>query len=291
MTDRSTSTAPGPDRLRARLSAPTARMRYASAALALSIAAAAGAAATAAPVTGDEAVALSAAADSGTQLELGSGLLDAADTAGTKRRSKRASRSDERREVPEAVGNRYTTVDLNVRTQPEADAKVVTVLAARTKVAITGERDDDWQQILLDGKARWVAPEYLAKKKPPAPAPAISSAPCDSGSAVEQGLNANAIAVHRAVCNRWPAITSYGGVRGGGGYHAQGRALDIMVRGSTGDEIAAWLRSNAAELGVMEIIWEQRIWTVQRASDGWRWMSDRGGDTANHYDHVHVSVY
>ena len=32
-------------------------------------------------------------------------------------------------------------------------------------------------------------------------------------------------------------------------------------------------------------------WTVQRADDGWRWMEDRGSTTANHYDHVHVTVY
>ena len=24
---------------------------------------------------------------------------------------------------------------------------------------------------------------------------------------------------------------------------------------------------------------------------GWTWMADRGGTTANHYDHIHVTVY
>ncbi|MEP7157788.1 MAG: SH3 domain-containing protein, partial [Chloroflexota bacterium] len=37
--------------------------------------------------------------------------------------------------------------------------------------------------------------------------------------------------------------------------------------------------------------WSQRIWSVQRSSEGWRPMADRGSTTANHYDHVHVSVY
>jgi hypothetical protein len=27
-----------------------------------------------------------------------------------------------------------------------------------------------------------------------------------------------------------------------------------------------------------------------RASEGWRYMEDRGSTTANHYDHVHVST-
>jgi hypothetical protein len=41
----------------------------------------------------------------------------------------------------------------------------------------------------------------------------------------------------------------------------------------------------------MEVIYHQQIWTVQRSSEGWRSMSDRGSPTANHMDHVHVSVY
>jgi hypothetical protein len=41
---------------------------------------------------------------------------------------------------------------------------------------------------------------------------------------------------------------------------------------------------------VTEVIWARRIWTVQRNSDGWRSMEDRGSATANHFDHVHVTV-
>ncbi len=268
------------------------RTRYVAAALCLSVAAAAGA--TAAPTSGTSAEVSATGASAEAVLTVDAAILDPLTVAATERRADRASRSEERREAPketpEVVGTRYTTVALKVRTKPDPEAKVVTVVDARAKVRITDQREGEWQQILVDDKARWVAREYLAKRKPPAPEPEISSAACASGSGVENGLNANAVAVHRAVCNRWPQITSYGGV-GGGGYHAQGRALDIMVRGSTGDEIATWLRRNAKELGVMEVIWSQRIWTVQRSSEGWRWMSDRGGDTANHYDHVHVSVY
>jgi hypothetical protein len=86
-------------------------------------------------------------------------------------------------------------------------------------------------------------------------------------------------------------VSSYGGLRGGGGNHGSGRALDIMVSGGTGDQVAAFVRANASALGVSEVIWSQRIWTVQRSGEGWRWMSDRGSATANHYDHVHVSTY
>jgi hypothetical protein len=33
------------------------------------------------------------------------------------------------------------------------------------------------------------------------------------------------------------------------------------------------------------VIWQQRI----NFGSGWQLMEDRGGVTANHYDHVHVS--
>jgi hypothetical protein len=64
-----------------------------------------------------------------------------------------------------------------------------------------------------------------------------------------------------------------------------------MVSGSTGWRVAKWVRANRKALGVSEIIYAQKIWTVQRGSEGWRSMSDRGNATANHFDHVHVSVY
>jgi hypothetical protein len=62
-----------------------------------------------------------------------------------------------------------------------------------------------------------------------------------------------------------------------------------MVSGAAGQQIATWARANAGALGITEVIYAQRIWTTQRAGDGWRGMSDRGSATANHYDHVHLS--
>ncbi|WP_226367493.1 hypothetical protein [Pseudonocardia sp. ICBG162] len=67
--------------------------------------------------------------------------------------------------------------------------------------------------------------------------------------------------------------------------HPTGHALDIMVRGQKGDRIADCALANADELGVKYVIWEQRM----NDGSGWSTMEDRGGDTANHYDHVHIS--
>ncbi|GAA1612912.1 hypothetical protein GCM10009733_006190 [Nonomuraea maheshkhaliensis] len=86
---------------------------------------------------------------------------------------------------------------------------------------------------------------------------------------------------------------------GGRGEHHLGRACDFMLSRGTkpspgnqalGDAIAAWFQANAARLGVSYVIWKQRIWSPARAGEGWRTMSDRGGVTDNHFDHVHVTV-
>lgn len=80
-----------------------------------------------------------------------------------------------------------------------------------------------------------------------------------------------------------------------GGDHPRGLALDFMTNDipdgkATGDRAAAYLQEHAAELGVKYIIWQQAIWSPERADEGWRPMEDRGSPTENHYDHVHLSL-
>lgn len=84
------------------------------------------------------------------------------------------------------------------------------------------------------------------------------------------------------------------------GEHPKGRACDYMLSSDgavpsddqvdRGHEIAEWARSNAERLGIMYVIYRQRIWDA-RSGGGWESMEDRGGATANHVDHVHVSVF
>lgn len=196
--------------------------------------------------------------------------------------------------APKAIGTRYATEALNVRSGAGKHFPVVDKLSAGDKVSITGRTSGDWAQILIDKKPAWVAGAFLSTKKPSvAVSGGISQAPCASGSAVEDGVQPDTIRVHRAVCALFPGVKSYGGLRGGGGFHAEGRALDIMIgtNSALGQQIADWVRAHAKELGVSEVIWAQHIWTVQRSSEGWRAMPDRGSATANHYDHVHVSTY
>ncbi|MGE3285787.1 MAG: hypothetical protein AB7J32_06745 [Pseudonocardia sp.] len=73
--------------------------------------------------------------------------------------------------------------------------------------------------------------------------------------------------------------------RGGPSDHPVGLAIDFMVNRATGDRLADCALANMKALGVKYVIWRQRINT----GSGWKPMEDRGGITANHYDHVHVS--
>ena len=115
-------------------------------------------------------------------------------------------------------------------------------------------------------------------------------APCPDGT-VENGLTSGAVYVYRSVCHAFPQITSYGGWDAHG-EHSSGKALDIMTSDvSLGNAIAEFLQAHASELHLYDILWRQHIWTPVRASEGWRLFADRGSATANHYDHVHVSVY
>jgi hypothetical protein len=194
---------------------------------------------------------------------------------------------------PKVTGTKYTTTDVNVWTIPLVGT-LLDVLPKGTQVSVTGKVDGIWSEIVRDGKSRWVKSQYLAATKPVAStAGTISQAACKSGSAVEEGLTPDAIRVHRAVCAKFPDIATYYGLRSGdsGSEHSTGHALDIMVSGAEGQEVADWLHANYKKLGISQLIWSQHIWTVQRSSEGWRYMEDRGSTTANHYDHVHVTVY
>lgn len=84
-------------------------------------------------------------------------------------------------------------------------------------------------------------------------------------------------------------IKSIGGVgnRPNESDHPGGKALDFMTR--SGGSLAAFAEANFKRLNIKYIIWNQHIWNPSRAGEGWRLMEDRGGDTENHKDHVHIS--
>lgn len=199
---------------------------------------------------------------------------------------------------PKPKGHKFSTADLNIRKTPAENADVVTTVDPATKLSVTGEVDDGYAEVIWKDEAYWVSADYLAREKPEEETAegggvtvgGFSSAPCANGSSIEGGITASAVTVLRAVCAEFPMITSYGGYRGDG-EHSDGRAIDIMVSGELGWQVADYLRANSGAFGLYDVIYSQRIWTAQRSSEGWRYMSDRGSTTANHYDHVHVKVF
>ena len=95
-------------------------------------------------------------------------------------------------------------------------------------------------------------------------------------------------------------ITSFSMYRAGdddgtGHGHNTGMSVDFMVPvgSAQGDQLADYLTKNMNELGVYYVIWKQRFYMPQfniyGPANTWNLMPDRGGVTANHYDHVHVS--
>lgn len=225
-------------------------------------------------------------------------LIQDADAAGSAERladrGLRVSRAAPRTRIvalPEPVGHRFATEPLKLRLEPSRKAKDAGVVDELSKLLITGEREGGYTQILLDEKLFWVSSEYLARKKPDVTASGVGDLPVgDCTAAPPSGVTAGAMAVYEAVCARFPMITTYGGWRGDG-EHSDGRAVDIMVSGDLGWQVAEYLLANAGTFGLYDIIYAQRIWTAERSSEGWRSMEDRGSATANHYDHVHVKVY
>lgn len=81
------------------------------------------------------------------------------------------------------------------------------------------------------------------------------------------------------------------GLRANESDHPKGLALDFMTGKDMvkGQALANFVQSNASAYGVSYVIWNQKIWSVARSGEGWRGQSDKGNDTQNHKDHVHVS--
>ena len=193
--------------------------------------------------------------------------------------------------LPKITGTRYATAALNIRSTYTDKYRLITEVPRGTELKITGVVKNGRMQIIFDKAVRWVTAKYLSKSAP-------SSIP-SSWRAVETGLKPNAIKVHRAMRARFPQITVYGGVRPSViPDHEQGRALDCMIPNyqsasgkAFGYEVAAWAKANARSLGINYVIWDQHIWNITRDSEGWRFMADRGSDSANHKNHIHITVF
>ena len=91
-------------------------------------------------------------------------------------------------------------------------------------------------------------------------------------------------------------ITNIGGYREGDPEdHGKGLAVDVMVptNSELGDQVAQYAIDNMDRAGISYILWKQQFYmpvnNIYGPANTWNQMPDRGGDTANHNDHVHIS--
>jgi len=198
--------------------------------------------------------------------------------------------------LPAVTGTRYAIADLTIRTTSGSDFEDLGDIPEGTKISITGVEQNERAQIIWDGAVRWVTAQYLSKSKPSSSGGSSGSGSGLSGST--KGLKPNALKVLAAVRTDWPQIKTFGGVRADAlPDHPSGRALDLMLPNyksaagkKLGHDMSRWLQKHHTELGINYIIYDQHIWNVQRDSEGWRPMASRGSDSANHKNHVHVTV-
>jgi hypothetical protein len=139
-------------------------------------------------------------------------------------------------------------------------------------------------------RARQQAPPPAAQAPKPQLQPKVrapqQSSDCGISTSGLGGVQPHVRAAAQFLGCRFGEPTMYGVAgRAGTSDHPSGRAVDFMVDPATGDRLAACALKNRAALGITYVIWQQRI----NFGSGWQLMEDRGGVTANHYDHVHVS--
>ncbi len=189
--------------------------------------------------------------------------------------------------LPATVGTRYALAALDIRNTSADSYTAITEVPRGTALQITGVIENGRAQIVYAGAVRWVTAMYLSATPPAA------SGDYSTGLS---GLQPRAQAVVADVRTRFTLISTIYGVRPDSiPDHPSGLAVDLMIpnyasNAAYGKQIAEYYRANAAKFGIQYIIFRQQIWNVARDSEGWRYMADRGSDTANHMDHVHITV-
>jgi hypothetical protein len=116
-----------------------------------------------------------------------------------------------------------------------------------------------------------------------------------AGVAPEEGLQVKTIWAARAISVMFPEITTIGGYRQDPlKWHPNGLAIDVMIpnHGSEegielGNQIAGLALANARRWGILHVIWRQGFYPGIGAPS---WTADYGNETANHFDHVHIST-
>ena len=198
-----------------------------------------------------------------------------------------------------------------------AEAPVVEVPAAETPAqpAVPETPNYGAPAVNVEVQNQEAAPEAPATPEAPAApqsAPVAEEAPAQPAAAPEVQLVASTPTTGNAIPNDphlQPqaeafrqeiaakfGITNIGGYREGDPEdHGKGLAVDVMVptNSELGDQVAQYAIDNMDRAGISYIIWKQQFYmpvnNIYGPANTWNQMPDRGGDTANHNDHVHIS--
>ena len=233
----------------------------------------------------------------------------------------KAKQEAEAKEKQEAEVKAKQAVDAKLKQEAEAKAKQEVEAKAKQEAEVKAKQAADAKlKQEAEAKAKQEAEVKAkqaadAKLKQEAEAKAKQEAEAKQGITVAKGLPSvtaaelddpamNGLTDHAkkmkvALAKKF-GITSFSMFRAGdddgtGHGHNTGMSVDFMVPvgSAQGDQLAEYLTKNMNELGVYYIIWKQRFYMPQfniyGPANTWNLMPDRGGVTANHYDHVHVS--
>ncbi|WP_342977257.1 LysM peptidoglycan-binding domain-containing protein [Streptococcus parasanguinis] len=141
------------------------------------------------------------------------------------------------------------------------------------------------------------APAQSAAETPATPEVQPLASTPTSGNTIptDPNLQPQAEAFRQEVAAKF-GITNIGGYRAGDpDDHGKGLAVDVMVptNSELGDQVAQYAIDNMDRAGISYIIWKQQFYmpvnNIYGPANTWNQMPDRGDDTANHNDHVHIS--
>ena len=219
--------------------------------------------------------------------------------AEAKKAAETKAAADAKAKEAEAKKTAETKAAADAKLKQEAEAKAKAAKEAEAKKAAELKEKQE-----ADAKAK-AAKEAEAKKAAEAKQTTTVAGGLPEVTAAEladpamNGLTPHTKKMKVALAKKF-GITSFSLFRAGdddgtGHGHNSGMAVDFMVpvNSAQGDQLAEYLTKHMDELGVYYIIWKQRFYMPQQNIYGpantWNIMPNRGGVTANHYDHVHVS--
>lgn len=189
--------------------------------------------------------------------------------------------------VPETPNYGAPAVNVEVQNQEAAPAaapqSAPAAEAAPAETPAAAEEAPAAQPVAVETAA---APEVQPVASTPTSANAIPTDP---------NLQPQAEAFRQEIAAKF-GITNIGGYREGDPEdHGKGLAVDVMVptNSELGDQVAQYAIDNMDRAGISYIIWKQQFYmpvnNIYGPANTWNQMPDRGGDTANHNDHVHIS--